>query len=183
VNWVDWLIIAFLFFSIVTGFAEGLIKMGIGVVALIAGFLFASWFYGIPGGALEPWLPSRALASLIGFFAIFIGTMIAGALLAWMIQRIFKVIGLNWLDRIAGGAFGVVRGVLVLAVAALVFTAFFPRRMPVDVSRSQLAPYLFGASSMLAAATPFEIKDGFKRSYNEITALFDELKKAKGGHR
>jgi membrane protein required for colicin V production len=179
VNWVDWLIVAFVMFSILTGFAEGLVKMGIGFVALIAGFLFASWFYGIPAAAIEPWVHSRALASIIGFFAIFTATMALGALLAWVIQRIFKVMGLSWVDRLAGGAFGIIRGVLVLAVAALIFTAFSPRKMPAAVSRSELAPYVFGASDLLSAATPFEIKDGFKRSYDEITTLFHELKRSK----
>lgn len=178
-NWIDFMILGFLLISVAGGLAEGFVKMGIGFVALILGFVIASWTYGMAAGWLLTWIDSRALASILGFILIFSGINLLGALIAWLIQRFFKVIGLTWLDRVVGGAFGVVRGVLVLAVVTLVFTAFYPRKLPAAVSQSEFAPYVFRASDVLAEATPYELKAGFAKSYDELTELFKELKREK----
>ena len=178
-NWIDFLILGFLLVSVAGGFAEGFVKMGIGFVALVIGFVIASWTYGIAAGWLLTWMDSRALASILGFLLIFTGINLLGALIAWVIQRVFKVIGLTWLDRLVGGAFGVVRGVIVLAVATLVFTAFYPRKLPAAVKKSELAPYVFRASDVLAEATPYELKAGFAKTYDELTEIFRDLRRSK----
>ena len=178
-NWIDFLILGFLLVSVAGGFAEGFVKMGIGFVALVLGFVIASWTYGMAAGWLMTWIDSRALASILGFILIFSGINLLGALIAWVIQRLFKVIGLTWLDRVVGGAFGIVRGVIVLAVVTLVVTAFYPRKLPAAVTQSELAPYVFRASDVLAEATPYELTAGFAKSYDELAGLFKELKRAK----
>ena len=178
-NWVDWLLIGILLTSVVSGFAEGFVKIVIGFVAMVLGFFLASWFHGVAGGWLEPWIHSKPIASFIGFIIIFAGMIALGALIAWLIQRIFKLVGLTWIDRLAGGAFGAVRGVLVLAIAALLLSAFFPRRMPAAVAQSELAPYVFGMSRVLSDMTPYEIKNGFEQTYQELTVLLEGIKKNK----
>lgn len=178
-NWIDFAILGFLLVSVAGGFAEGFVKMGIGFIALVLGFVIASWTYGMAAGWLLTWIDSRALASILGFLLIFSGINLLGALIAWVIQRIFKVIGLTWLDRLVGGAFGVVRGVVVLAVVTLVLTAFYPRKLPAAVAHSELAPYVFRASDVLAEATPYELKAGFEKTYGELATLFRDLKKPK----
>ena len=45
-------IIGFVGVSIVGGFKEGFIRLGIGFVALIVGFLAATWFYGLAADPL-----------------------------------------------------------------------------------------------------------------------------------
>ena len=57
-NWVDWLLLGVLLISVVSGFVEGFVRIAIGFFALILGFLFASWFHGLAGGWLEPWVHS-----------------------------------------------------------------------------------------------------------------------------
>ncbi len=178
-NWVDWLLIVILIISVASGFAAGFIRIAIGFAALILGFLFASWFHGVAGGWIMPYLSSKALANFLGFVMIFAAMLALGALIASVVQRMFKIVGLSWLDRLMGGVFGVVRGVLVLAVAALLISAFFPRSMPGAVSRSELAPYVFGVSKVLSEATPYDIKNGFERSYQEFTVLLESIKKNK----
>jgi membrane protein required for colicin V production len=178
-NWVDWLLAGILLISVVSGFVEGFVRIVIGFVAMVLGFFFASWFHGVAGAWVEPWVHSKPIASFLGFAIIFAGTIALGALVAWIIQRIFKVVGLNWIDRLVGGAFGVVRGVIVLAIGALLISAFFPKRMPAAVSHSQIAPYVFSISRVLSEMTPYEIKNGFEQTYEEFTVLLEGIKKNK----
>jgi membrane protein required for colicin V production len=174
-NWLDWLIIGLVAASVIGGFKEGFIRMGVGFAALIVGFIAASWFHGFLATPLMPYLHSRATASIAAYILIFLGVMLAGTLIAAIIVRVFKLIGLSFVDRLLGGMFGFVRAGIVLAVATMVIMAFAPKRMPAAVNQSELAPYVMGASEILAAATPFEIKQGFHRSYDEFREMIQEL--------
>ena len=94
-NWLDWFLIVFLVISLVNGFREGFVRMGIGLAALIVGFLSASWFGGMVAGSLMPYLHSRAFASIAAFLIIFFGVVMAGALVGMVITRMLKLIGLS----------------------------------------------------------------------------------------
>ena len=148
-NWVDWLLIVFLFISIANGFQEGMVRIGIGILALITGFFLASWFGGMAAASLQPYVSSHAAASVFGYLLVFCGVLILGALIAALIVRMLKLIGLSWMDRLLGGVFGVVRGFVIVAVVAMVVTALAPKWLPAAVNHSQLAPYGLPASSVL----------------------------------
>jgi membrane protein required for colicin V production len=173
-NWLDWFLIVFLLVSVVNGFREGFVRMGIGLAALIFGFLAASWFSGMLAGSLMEWIHSKALASLLAFQIIFFGIMIAGVLIAMVITRMLKLIGLSPVDRMLGGVFGAVRGFVVVVVVAMVITAFAPKWLPSSIRQSSLSPYVFGASRALTAITPFEIRSSFDRAYGELKDLWKE---------
>lgn len=177
-NWLDWLILAFLALSIWNGFREGAVRVGIGFIALIVGFLAASWFYGIPADHMLPWVKSRALANLFGFQIIFFGVIIAGALIASLIAQVFKLVGLTWVDRLLGAGAGVVRGALVVVVCMMVLLAFAPKRLTGAVDQSRFAPYILRGSNVIKDVTPYEIKHGFEEGYEEIRYLFRSLKGA-----
>jgi membrane protein required for colicin V production len=170
-NWIDWLLIIFLLISVVNGFREGMVRIGIGIVALIAGFFLASWFGGMAAGTLLPFIHSKPVASILGYFLVFCGVLIAGALIASLIVRMLKLIGLTWMDRLLGGAFGILRGFVVVSVVAMVVTALAPKWLPAAVHDSTIAPYVLRASSVLTALTPFDIRDGFEKAYKEIRKL------------
>lgn len=178
-NWIDWLLIIFILFSAASGFAEGFVRMVIGFGALIAGFLCASWFHGVAGGWVEPYVESRAAASVVGFSLILVSMLVLGWLTGVIVQRMFRLVGLSWLDRLIGGAFGAARAVLILAIAAIVLTTFAPGRLPKALSGSELAPYVLGASKVISTVTPYELKSGFARAYDEFRNLVRGIKATK----
>lgn len=171
-NWLDWFLIVFLAVSLVNGLREGFVRMGIGLAALVGGFFCASWFGGMLAGALSPYIHSRPLASIAAFLTIFLGVILAGALVGTVMTRLLKIIGLSPIDRLLGGAFGVARGVVVIVVVAMVITAFAPKSLPGAIRRSTLAPYVFESSRVVSAATPYEIRNGFDRAYSELKGLW-----------
>jgi membrane protein required for colicin V production len=179
-NWLDWFVIAFLLISIVNGFREGFVRIGIGFAAMIIGFFVASWFGGMVAGSLLAYIHSRPIAGIVAFLIVFFGVLIVGALLAALITRLLKIVGLTWADRLMGGAFGVVRGFVVLVVITVGITAFIPKSLPRAVEDSQLAPYVFQASRVLTAATPYEIREGFDRAYKDLRGLWEEAVNRKG---
>lgn len=180
-NWLDWLLIAFLLVSAVSGFREGFVRMGIGLAALIVGFLGASWFGGIVEDSLMPYVHAKPVAALLGFLIVFFGVMMAGTLLGMLLSKMLKLVGLSPVDRALGGAFGVTRGAIVIVVVAMVVTAFAPKSLPRAVDDSTIAPYVFRASRVMTAMTPYEIREGFDRAYKDLRGLWEEAVRRKPG--
>jgi membrane protein required for colicin V production len=156
--------------SVVAGFAAGFARVGVGFAAMIVGMFCGFWFYGIVAGYVIDYVSSRAIANLIGFFAILTGVLIVGAILGRILAKFFKWVGLSWLDRLLGGAFGVVRGFVIAAAMATVLLAFAPTPPPPSVVDSRVLPYVISVSGVLAALTPHEIKDSFYATKDKVKA-------------
>ena len=169
---LDLLLAIILLTSVIAGFVAGFARMGIGLLATILGVLFGFWFHGMPAVWVKQWVTSPIAANLLGFFIVFLVFQLAGALLAKLIAKFFKWTGLSWLDRLAGGIFGVVRGALICAAFVTVTLAFAPKPPPNWMVDSKLLPYALSTSDMVAALAPSSIKDAFRESLNDIREIW-----------
>jgi membrane protein required for colicin V production len=114
------------------------------------------------------------VANLIGFFAIFIGVCLVGAIVGQLLARLFKWIGLSWLDRLLGAGFGFIRGVVVAVALVTVLLAFSPSPPPRSVVESRLMPYMLDASNILATLTPRELKDAFRDTKDKVKKTWSD---------
>jgi membrane protein required for colicin V production len=167
VNWLDVVLLIVLAFSFLAGMIKGLARAVIGLVAVIAGLLFGFWFYR-QAGSYVPFIESRQIANIVGFFVIFIGIMLLGGLVARLLEKIFKAVHLSWLNRLLGGGFGLVRGIAISAVLIVVIMAFSLRSPPPSVANSRVAPYVIHGARAVAAAAPYEVREGFHKSYTKL---------------
>ncbi|MGH9630835.1 MAG: CvpA family protein [Bryobacteraceae bacterium] len=181
-NWLDLVFGLIVLLSVVSGFAKGFLRIGIGFAAAIAGFLCAAWFYRIAGKPLTPYVDSPWLANVLGFLLVFVGILGAGALISMALARLFHWVGLTWLDRLLGGAFGFVRGTVIAVMIMMVILAFTPKRPPVALLESRIAPYVIEASHLLSSITPFELKEGFRRSYEQVKKIWSNSVKEAPKH-
>jgi len=164
--------------SVITGFMAGFVRVGIGLAAVIIGLLCGFWFYGVTAAWVSPYLSSQALANAFGFFIIFIGIVVAGALLARLIATLFKMVGLSWLDRLLGAAIGFVRGAVIAVVLVVVVLACAPIPPPDSIVHSRLMPYVIEASDILATVTPREIKNAFEDAKTRVQKMWSERARA-----
>jgi len=167
-NWIDILLAIVIAVSALTAFAAGFARAGVGFAAMIVGLFAGFWFYGVAGSYVLDYVSSRAIANLIGFFVIFFGVLIIGAILGMILAKFFKWVGLSWLDRLLGGACGLVRGFVIAAGMATVLLAFAPSPPPRSVVDSRLLPYVINVSGVFAALTPHEIKDAFYATKDKV---------------
>lgn len=173
-NWIDILLILVIGLSVISGFTAGFARVGIGFIATLLGIFLGLWCYGVAAAYIVDYVSSRAVANLIGFFVIFIGVMLVGAVTGMLLARLFKWIGLSWLDRLLGAAFGVVRGVVIAVAMVTVLLAFAPAPPPRSVVDSKLMPYMIDASNVLAALTPREVKDAFRETKDKVKQAWSE---------
>lgn len=120
---IDYAVLAICGFSAFLGITRGLVREVIALAGWVVAFIVA----GAYGGALAPLLEKqiqdeswRVMAAVV---AVFFVTLIAMSILALMTSRLVKSAGLGMEDRVLGGVFGLVRGLLV--VLALVLIAGF----------------------------------------------------------
>jgi membrane protein required for colicin V production len=170
VNWLDVVLGIIVLVSVVAGIKKGLARTAVGLGAAILGLLCGLWFHGMVASYLT--FTSRSIAHLVAFFVIFLTFVLAGSLIGFVIERVLKLVRLSWLNRLAGGAFGLVRGVLVAAIVVMAVMAFTPRPGPRSVTHSRLAPYVIDTARAIAAAAPFEVKTAFRNSYERVKQIW-----------
>ena len=173
-NWIDVLLLLVIGFSVVSGLTAGFARVGVGFIAAILGIFCGFWFYGIAAQYVLDYVSSRTIANLIGFFVIFIGIVLIGAVIGRVLARFFRWVGLSWLDRLMGGAFGLVRGALIAIALVTVLLAFAPTPPPRSVVESKTMPYVIDASNILAALTPHEVKEAFRDTKENVKKMWRE---------
>jgi membrane protein required for colicin V production len=91
-----------------------------------------------------------------------------------LLAKLFKWTGLGWLDRLLGGAFGLVRGALLAVITVAVIMSFTPKPLPTWMTGSEVLPYVLDASNFCSKLAPDAVKDAFRDSMFEIRKLWEE---------
>jgi membrane protein required for colicin V production len=167
-NWFDIALALVIFASAVSGLRTGFARVVIGLAATVVGFMLGFWCYRLVAVKLMPLVHNESVANTLGFFAIFLAVVIAGTLIATLLSSVFKWVGLSWFNLLLGGAAGLVRGALVVALLADVLVAFAPSPTPLFLQRSTVLPYANEVASVLSAFAPQELKDSFQQQMENL---------------
>lgn len=163
---LDILILTILVYSIVRSVMRGFVREIYIVTAVLVGSLLAGWLYRPVGNLFKDVVRTENLALFLGFSLIFLGTLLVGAVITWLVTRFMKLAKLQWADRLLGAAFGFIRGWMIGAVILLGLTAFEVQTE--RVRNSQLAPYFLPGSRAIAIMTPYELKAKFLVGYRAL---------------
>ncbi len=118
---LDWIFIAALLASTALGVWRGFVYEVMSVLNWLLAFVLAQWLGADVGRQLPIDSSSEALVQIIGFVLVFVVSVFIGGLVVWGIPKLIEQAGLRPVDRVLGGVFGLLRGViLLLALAVLV---------------------------------------------------------------
>ena len=117
---VDLTLILVLLASVLLGLWRGLVYEVLSVAGWVAAFFLAQWFAADVARRLPLGETAEPLRYAAGFVVVFVATAFAAGLLAWLAQQLMSTVGLRPVDRMLGGAFGLLRGVVLLLALALV---------------------------------------------------------------
>jgi membrane protein required for colicin V production len=104
-----------------------------------------------------------------------VGVILLGSLVGALIAKLMKVVHLSWLDRLLGGAFGLLRGALVGGIILLVLTTFSSKPPPESVAHSRIAPYVMSTARLMVYAAPREFREGFHESYAKLRQFWSDV--------
>ena len=117
---VDWIFSAVLVLSMLLGALRGLVYEVLSVLGWAVSFYAAQYF----APQVASWLPLQSSSETVryaaAFVLVFVASLFAAGLIAFLGKKLMAAIGLRPVDRTMGAAFGVVRGVILLLAAAVV---------------------------------------------------------------
>lgn len=115
-NVVDIIIIIVLIFFAIKGLICGLIKEAAGIAAILVGLFIAVNFSGwLTNFILEKgWFDPKYI-EIISFTIIFLGVIILVIVLSKLLNKFANAISIQWLNKLAGLAFGGIKGALIIA--------------------------------------------------------------------
>ncbi|AHG86214.1 Colicin V production protein [Bibersteinia trehalosi USDA-ARS-USMARC-190] len=142
---VDAIIIGIIVFSLMVSLWRGFIREVLSLVGWVVAFFIASKFYpnlsAVLLGLDSPYLQNEYLRNGIAAAILFIAVLIMSGIVNTLLSQLADKTGLTGTDRVLGAAFGVLRGVFI--VAGLLF--FIGRFTSFDQSdlwkESQLIPH------------------------------------------
>jgi len=120
VSWLDIGLLAFLALSMVVGLIRGFAFELLSLAGWFAAYFAAR--YGTP--LAQPWLhigePGSSLNYGATFACVFLVALVIWSIAARLVRALIRATPLSPIDRLLGAGFGLVRGVVVLLIAALV---------------------------------------------------------------
>lgn len=121
----DYLVLAIVGISVLFSIMRGFVREILALASWIIAFVVARFYTMDLAPLLPAAIPSESLRILAAFLILFLLTLLLCSLLGIALARVFKKVGLGWLDRGLGALFGVLRGILIVGVLVLLagFTA------------------------------------------------------------
>ena len=119
---VDIAILIIVIVSLLIGLFRGFVREILSLVSWL-GALWIAYTYATLGGSyLEPYIDQQPLRIVIAFAAIFVVALIAFSIISYLLYRILAVAGISGVDRSLGTLFGLVRGLVIVALLILAAT-------------------------------------------------------------
>jgi membrane protein required for colicin V production len=120
VSSVDYVIIAIIAISAVIGLWRGLVREALSLLVWVAAFWIAYGWAGSFEVHLSGAISDRTLRLVSAFVLLFLLVHVVGFVISRLLTALLESAGLSGVNRVAGGGFGVVRGLLLVAAAVLV---------------------------------------------------------------
>ncbi len=175
---LDIVAVVIMLVSIYGALRRGLAAELISLASLVAGLILAFLFYDRVAAVLVDLGVAETAAFLAGFLLTLVAVTAIGVFISRLTRRTLKVLSLRWADRLLGGAFGILRGWLVVAILFLAMTAF-----PVTgdlVADSISGEFFLSSAGIVVRFAPPELRERFSREYQRTYELW--LQKTRQQH-
>lgn len=159
-NPLDILIVVILTYCLTMGFFRGLFRELSAIAGVLAGFYAAYTYYRYLASYLSQWISDAGYLNILSFLIIFMSIFILIGILGAIIKYLLKLITFGWLDRVAGGIFGLAKGILIVSVLLMIFTAFLPKGAPI-IRNSLFSPRVILLSEKMAEVVPQDMRRSF----------------------
>jgi membrane protein required for colicin V production len=171
-NPFDMLATVILAFCVIRGIFRGLIKEMSSIVGVLAGYYAAYSYYSEIAKLLSSWMTNSAYVNILSFLVIFCAVFFIVSILGVIIKYALNIAFLGWFDRICGSLFGSIKGVLIVAVLVVIFTAFLPQGSSF-IKDSVLAPHVTTISEKLVKFVSKDLKQQFSSKIEHVKKFWN----------
>ncbi len=125
-NWADWALIVVIGLSCLMSLKRGFIKEALSLATWVVAFIVARTFHSNMQTLLVGAIEEPVLRMIAAFVILFVGTLLVGAAINFIVGALVKLTGLSPIDRLLGVVFGLARGLIltVVVIAVLRVTPF-----------------------------------------------------------
>jgi membrane protein required for colicin V production len=161
VIWVDYVIIGLIGLSALIGLMRGFVREALSLLAWVLAIWVGVRFAPLAAVELEPYVSTPSLRLMAAFAVLFVVTLIAAAIVNYLLVLLVRKSGIGGTDRFLGLLFGVVRGGAVVALLVLL-AGLTP--MPKDPwwQESRLIPTFEDMALWIKGFLPPDIADDFE---------------------
>lgn len=177
-NTLDLGIIALIGFSAIFGVMRGFVRESMSLVTWVTAAFIAT-FYCTKVAAYLTFISMMGLRYLIAFLLLVMVTLIIGGIVSFWISRLITLTGFSITDRVVGTMFGVLRGILVVAIAVLVAGSSTLVQQPLWKT-SQLIPHFQPLAAWIKTSLPDDLLKKFSQPSSPAQATPQSLPQGLG---
>jgi membrane protein required for colicin V production len=159
------------------GYYRGLLQEISVIVGLAIGLVFAAHYYLRLARLISQWIHTPLYSRIISFLVILVLVYWAIRIAGSLLQRFLSLVYLGSLDRLFGGAFGIIKGAVILGFLLTVISLSVPKDSKL-LQESVTAPYLKIMYNQALVLLPPEFKEQVKERALKFERDWNDKKKA-----
>ncbi len=165
VNWIDAAILLMFFWFGFTGFASGLLRTGVTLLAFMLGIVFAGLFYQRLTNDIRLIVPNEALVRVISLLAIWLATALAGELLASLLKHAASLFFFGPLDGFGGLLLGMAKAFVLVELLLVLLVVYRSQSSLIagSLSHSVLVPYFLQDFDVVLRLLPHDLRDSVQQ--------------------
>jgi len=173
-NLLDPAILIIVVLIAVRGFFRGIIQEAATLIGIIASFFLAFYYYNELARFLLRYTQNYQVALYFFSFLLLLGlSFFLFRALGLLIKKIVHFTLFGWADRVMGGFFGLIKGVVVVFFLITLLTLLLPKQHSL-INQSRLFPWVISLTDQFALLIPGKITKDFNRKKQELRDYWEE---------
>lgn len=117
--WVDFFILGIITISALLSLLRGFVREAISLASWVIALWVAVLFFQDLSSLMKGWIDTPSIRDVAAFAILFVAVVLLGGLVNYLAGQLVSKTGLTATDRVLGMIFGVLRGVVIVAVLVL----------------------------------------------------------------
>jgi membrane protein required for colicin V production len=173
-NLLDLAILVIVLLIAVRGFYRGIIQEAATLVGIIASFFLAFYYYNDLARLLLRYFQNYLVTLYFFSFLLLLGlSFFLFRALGLLIKKVVQLALFGWADRVLGGFFGLIKGVVVVYFLVTLLTLLLPKQHLL-INQSRLFPWVISLTDQITLLIPGKITEDFNRKKKELRDYWEE---------
>ena len=176
---LDWMILFVILMNVLGAIGQGFFYELFSFAGVLLGYLIAAWQYPRFAAFYIHYVNSEWVADIAGFLTLFVLLVVLGGVVGKTVRWAVHEVGLRWIDRLLGGLFGFLKGIVICTVVVIALAAFSPTSPWILDSR--IAPFMLATGRTLIWAAPPELRQRFRDGWNLMRTVPEHIRHSGNG--